>query len=233
MRSFNINGFMMISVNALQFLQDECEKANFALDGQQLKLLCTYAEELEKWSKKMNLVAKGDRQSILADHVLDSLCLYSYIHGSCRSLLDVGTGAGLPGLVLGAVCPDMQVTLVEPRAKRVSFLRHIVRTLKLGNIQIVPERLEKGMDLGLFTGATSRAFAELALFLPLVEEYLATDGVIYCMKGPKGKQEFAKFQKENPESVLHLHQKVKASYPLGDHGRCLMIFKKAEGVASL
>lgn len=213
-------------MDSLSFLQKECQQAGFALDELQLKLLCRYSDELLKWSKKMNLVTRGDLQTMLTDHVLDSLCLYPLIHGKCQTLLDVGTGAGLPGLVLGAVCPETQVALVEPRAKRVSFLRHIVRTLKLANITIIPERLEPNMDLGGFNTATSRAFAELALFLPLVEPYLADGGEVLCMKGPKGEEEFRKFQKENPETTLQLKEKQKAAYPLGDHGRCLMIFKK-------
>ncbi|MDA3972147.1 MAG: 16S rRNA (guanine(527)-N(7))-methyltransferase RsmG, partial [Desulfobulbaceae bacterium] len=210
----------------LHFLQDECHQAGLPLNPVQLDALCLYAEELAKWSKKMNLVAKTGMESMLRDHFLDSLCLYPFMDDSCSSLLDVGTGAGFPGLVLGAVCPELEVTLVEPRAKRVSFLRHISRTLKLTNIQIIPTRLQTGMDLGCFDGVTSRAFADLSVFLPLVEEYLADDGAVFCMKGPKGEEEFAKFQQENPESGLRLKQKVKAIYPLGEHGRCLMIFKK-------
>ncbi len=215
-------------MNGLEFLQNECKRAGFALDDAGLCLVYRYAEELLKWSKKMNLVTRGDLQTMLTDHVLDSLCLYPLVHKSCDSLLDVGTGAGLPGLILGAVCPEMQVTLVEPRAKRVSFLRHVVRTLKLVNIRIVPTRLEPGMDMGQFSGATSRAFAELALFLPLVEPYLVDNGVVYCMKGAKGEEEFAKFEKENPQTSLQFKEKVKAAYPLGEHGRCLMMFVKYE-----
>jgi 16S rRNA (guanine527-N7)-methyltransferase len=214
-------------MNGLQFLQNKCKKVDFDLDHLQLQALCRYAEELLKWSKKMNLVTRGDLQTMLSDHVLDSLCLYPLIHGKCETLLDVGTGAGLPGLVLGAVCPETQVTLIEPRAKRVSFLRHIVRNLQLTNITIIPERLEPDMALGGFSAATSRAFAELALFLPLVEPYLADGGQVLCMKGPKGDEEFRKFQKENPDSSLRLEEKVKAAYPIGDHGRCLMIVKKS------
>jgi 16S rRNA (guanine527-N7)-methyltransferase len=213
-------------MNPLQFLEHECQQAGFALNQEQLQSLCLYGEELAKWSKKMNLVAKGSLEAMLADHFLDSLCLYPFMDAPCRSLLDVGTGAGFPGLVLGAVCPELLVTLVEPREKRVSFLRHIIRTLKLSNITIVPSRLESGMELGCFDAVTSRAFAELAVFLPLVEPYLAEDGAVLCMKGPKGEEEFTKFKQENPWSTLNLTQQVKAAYPLGDHGRCLMIFKK-------
>jgi 16S rRNA (guanine527-N7)-methyltransferase len=213
-------------MNSFQFLQAECEKADFALNPDQLQSLCRYAEELAKWSRKMNLVAPASLESLLADHFLDSLCLYPFMQDSF-SLLDVGTGAGFPGLVLGAVCPDLQVTLVEPRAKRISFLNHIIRTLKITNIHIIPERLEKGMDVGSFTSITSRAFAELALFLPLVEKCLAADGLVYCMKGPKGEEELLKFQQENPESALQLKEKIKAAYPLRDHGRCLMVFEKS------
>ncbi len=213
-------------MTCLHFLQHECQQAGLSLNQAQLTGLCRYAEELAKWSKKMNLVAQGTLESMLADHFLDSLCLYPFVDTTCGSLLDVGTGAGFPGLVLGAVCPDLEVTLVEPRGKRVSFLKHIIRTLKLTNIRIVPERLVPGMDLGCFDGVTSRAFAELALFLPLVTPYLAENGAIYCMKGPKGIQEFRKFQQENHGSPLRLTQQVKTIYPLGEHGRCLMIFKK-------
>lgn len=217
-------------MNGRQFLQDECQKAGFVLTPAQLQPLYRYAEELLKWSKKMNLVTRGDLHTMLSDHVLDSLCLYPLVHNSCNSLLDVGTGAGLPGLILAAVCPSMQVTLVEPRAKRVSFLRHVVRTLKLANIRIIPTRLEPLMDIGQFSGVTSRAFAELALFLPLVEGYLSANGVAYCMKGAKGEEEFAKFKQENPQSSLRFKEKVKAAYPLGDHGRCLMMFVKEVSV---
>jgi len=213
-------------MNEFDFLKHECTKADFDLNDTGLRLVYRYGEELLKWSKKMNLVTRGDLHVMLRDHVLDSLCLYPFMQGKSESLLDVGTGAGLPGLVLGAVCPELSVTLVEPRAKRVSFLRHIVRSLELGNITIIPTRLEMGMDMGRFNSATSRAFAELSLFLPLVEAYLEPNGVVYCMKGPKGEEEFHKFQKENPESALHLQQTSKAAYPFGDHGRCLMLFKK-------
>ena len=220
------NPLPFTSMNCLSFLRDQGRKADFFLQDNQLHPLCLYANELLKWSAKMNLVAQGDLQSLLADHFLDSLCLYSFVVDSCSSLLDVGTGAGFPGLVLGAVCPDVQITLVEPRAKRVSFLRHVIRTLKLSNIKIIPERLQQGMDIGYFDGITSRAFAELAIFLPLVEPYLAENGWVFCLKGPKGEQEFIKFTQENLQSVLQLRQKVKAAYPFGDHGRCVMIFSK-------
>ena len=85
-------------------------------------------------------------------------------------LLDVGTGAGFPGLVLACVLPDIQVTLVEPRQKRVSFLRHVDRLLNLSNVTVVAERIEQRQEAwqGRFTHITSRAVAEPAVFLPLI-----------------------------------------------------------------
>ena len=85
-------------------------------------------------------------------------------------LLDVGTGAGFPGLVLASVLPEACFTLVEPRQKRVSFLRHVIRTLGLTNTEVVADRIEPFIAKwqGRFTHITSRAVAEPALFLPLI-----------------------------------------------------------------
>jgi 16S rRNA (guanine527-N7)-methyltransferase len=103
-----------------------------------LARLNRYFDELQKWNKKVNLVARSlNDEQVLENHFLDSLSLLSLLPLSTRqreTVLDIGTGAGFPGLVLKAACPNLRVTLVEPRKNRYFFLKHIVRLLELTNL---------------------------------------------------------------------------------------------------
>ncbi|MCI5160124.1 MAG: 16S rRNA (guanine(527)-N(7))-methyltransferase RsmG [Candidatus Electrothrix sp. AUS1_2] len=164
----------------------------------QLDGLLLYCQELQKWSKRINLIARNtDARDIVEKHFLDSLTLlpiirqYSQEERSEVSLMDVGTGAGFPGLALAAALPELAVTLVEPRQKRISFLRHIVRTLGLTNVRIEEQRIEPGQsrDGPEFTFITSRAVAAKETFLPLIEG-IATKKTVVIMMGATG---------ENPE----------------------------------
>jgi len=135
--------------------------------------LLVYLAELMKWSRRVNLIARDtpERQAI-ETHFLDSLTLLPLLREgeSPAHLLDVGTGAGFPGLVLACVLPDARFTVVEPRHKRVSFLRHLIRTLGLFNAEVVADRIEPHAAAwqGRFSHITSRAVAEPVLFLPLI-----------------------------------------------------------------
>ena len=131
-----------------------------------------YLAELMKWSRRVNLIARDTPEAqVVETHFLDSLTLLPFLDGAGEvHLLDVGSGAGFPGLALACVRPDARFTLCEPRQKRVSFLRHVVRTLGLANVEVVAERIEAHLAdwPGRFTHITSRAVAEPAAFLPLV-----------------------------------------------------------------
>ena len=146
------------------------------LDQQQIDALLLYFGELKKWNRRINLIARDTKdEQILENHFLDSLTLYPLLSQKNRaSLLDVGTGAGFPGLVLAAVLPKVSFTLVEPRLKRVSFLRHIVRTLQLTNVEIIAERIEAFTPehADRFSLVTSRAVASPGSFLPMVYPFL-------------------------------------------------------------
>ena len=116
---------------------------------------------------------------------------YGMESGSALSLMDVGTGAGFPGLVLAAALPELAVTLVEPRQKRVSFLRHIIRTLELINVRIVDQRIEvgKSWDGPECRFITSRAVAAKETFLPLIEGIAGKDAVVIMMGATNGTPE--------------------------------------------
>ncbi len=148
--------------------------------------LLLYCEELQKWNRKINLIARETTAAeIVEKHFLDSLALLPLLdlHGGPEvSLLDVGSGAGFPGLVLAAARPELRVTLLEPRQKRTAFLRHITRTLGLSNVQVREERLEPGQVLPeQFTFITSRAVAAPEIFLPLIEANAGPETVVILM----------------------------------------------------
>ena len=143
-----------------------------AMDPAGVERLLVYLAELMKWSRRVNLIARDTPEAqVVETHFLDSLTLLPFLDGAGEvHLLDVGSGAGFPGLALACMRPDGRFTLCEPRQKRVSFLRHVVRTLGLANVEVVAERVEAHLAdwPGRFTHITSRAVAEPAAFLPLV-----------------------------------------------------------------
>ena len=143
-----------------------------AMDAAGVERLLVYLAELMKWSRRVNLIARDTPETqVVETHFLDSLTLLPFLDGAGEvHLLDVGSGAGFPGLALACVRPDARFTLCEPRQKQVSFLRHVVRTLGLANVEVVAERIEAHLAdwPGRFTHITSRAVAEPAAFLPLV-----------------------------------------------------------------
>ena len=148
--------------------------------------LLVYMAELLKWNRRINLVARDTtEEQLLENHVLDSLTLLPLLQASASPphLLDVGSGAGFPGLVLASALSEGRFTLVEPRQKRVTFLRHLIRLLGLTNTEVVAERVEAlGEDArGLFSHITSRAVAEPGIFLPMIERLAVSSTRVLLM----------------------------------------------------
>ncbi len=193
-----------------QLFQSGLRKLNISLDGIALEKLLLYAGELEKWSRRINLIArKTTTRDVVEKHFLDSLTLLPFVVGKdnlpSATLLDVGTGAGFPGLVLAVALPDLQVILVEPRLKRVSFLRHIIRTLSLANVEIIDQRLESapGLQEKKIDYVTSRAVAEPAVFLPMVMPFLDGGARVLLMLGP---DHAAQWKGDGPLRQLQLEE---------------------------
>ncbi len=171
------------------------DRLGITLDPAALDSILVYCRELQKWNKRINLIARNTTAAeIVEKHFLDSLTLLTVIdrQQSEVTLLDVGSGAGFPGLVLAAVRPDVQVTLLEPRQKRVSFLRHIIRQLQLKNVCLLDQRLEQAVEAELtdaeFTLITSRAVAGAELFLPMVAQLAATGSRVIMMQATENLQ---------------------------------------------
>lgn len=143
-------------------------------------------------------------------------------------LLDVGSGAGFPGLVLKAACPSLLLTLAEPRQKRVSFLRHIIRTLQLQHVEIIDSRIEPGekQQENTFPLITSRALSTIAEFLELISHYSSPGGLVICMKGPRSEEEIGQWKKNSPQSPFTLVDSTEYRLPFSGGIRNLVTFKK-------
>lgn len=143
--------------------------------------LLAYMGLLKEWSGTYNLVAPREREFLLTRHLLDSLSIARWLQPG--SLLDVGTGAGLPGLPLAIIKPDMQVTLIDSAGKKIRFIRHVGRSLGLENIHPLQQRVEDLEGGRTYANITSRAFATLKTFVEAVRPCADQATRLLAMKG--------------------------------------------------
>lgn len=145
-----------------------------------------YLELLIKWQKTQRLIGSGDPGWIVENLFLDSLLFLKVLPKTARSLVDIGSGAGIPGIPIKIVEPSLAVTLVESRQRRVSFLRAVVRELGLRGVEVVGERLESLVDTlrGRFDVATMRCSGDPASIAPLALEMVKPGGTVVAAGSP-------------------------------------------------
>jgi len=197
-----------------------------SLDEPAVDRLAVYFLELCEWNDKVDLVAPADDRHILEHHFLDSLTLLPLLGRATAEshLLDIGSGAGFPGLALKAARPQLSVTLVEPRRKRVTFLRHIVRTLGLQTIDVIGARLEEMAPEPRFSHITSRAFTSIEALLGLARPFCRAGGLVICMRGPKGGEEAEAWRSgssREPYTLMGVHA---ITLPFSGASRHLLLF---------
>jgi 16S rRNA (guanine527-N7)-methyltransferase len=204
---------------------------NIHLTGRQVMALLTYERELLEWNQKFNLTAIRDTEAIRTKHFLDSFsCVLAWKANPPARLIDVGTGAGFPGLPLKILYPNMHVTLVESVGKKAMFCQHVVRVLGLENVEVIQARAE---DLGQrpeyrerYDWAVARAVAQLNVLgeylLPLVK----VGGMMLAQKGESGPAEAQSAEK----ALKILGGKIKQLIPVNLPGvaddRYLIIIEK-------
>jgi len=149
--------------------------------------LLSYLALLAKWNKVYNLTAVRNPLEMVTMHVLDSLSVLPYIKG--RRLLDVGSGGGLPGIVLAICLPELQVVTIDTVQKKAIFMRQVKGELALDNLQVVHARVEAYEAKTPFDMIISRAFSEVDQFMALTQHLLAEDGHWFAMKGVSPKAE--------------------------------------------
>lgn len=148
---------------------------------QQINLLLAFVCLIEKWNKTYNLTAIRNREEMLRLHILDSLSVLPFTLG--KNIIDVGTGAGLPGIPLAIFMPDVQFTLLDSNAKKTRFVQQVVLELKLKNVKVVHARVEQLKKAGEFDAVLSRAFASLHDIMQWTDYLLQAGGVLIAMKG--------------------------------------------------
>jgi 16S rRNA (guanine527-N7)-methyltransferase len=149
--------------------------------------LLDYQALLERWNATYNLTAVRDPAEMITRHVLDSLAILPYVQGA--RLADLGTGPGLPGVVLAIAAPGREIVLVDSNGKKVRFLREAIRALKLDGVRAEQARVED--VTGQFDCITARAFASLADMLGWGGHLLTPDGIWLAMKGKRPDDELA------------------------------------------
>ncbi len=174
-------------------LRNGLRELGLSLTDLQVGQLLDYLSLIAKWTKVYNLTAVRDPQEMLTHHLLDSLAaigpLRRHTEGRVVRLLDVGSGAGLPGVVIAICCPEVNVSCVDTVAKKAAFIQQVAATLKLPNLKGVHARVES--LAGPFDVISSRAFASLADFVSWSAGALGQGGAWLAMKGKHPADEIA------------------------------------------
>lgn len=204
-------------MNQALSLEAGINKLGLQLTEQTQQKLLNYVALLQKWNKVYNLTAIRDADQMISHHLLDSLAVLPYLWAG--KWLDVGCGAGLPGVILAITRPDWEFTLIDSNSKKTSFVQQATIELGLKNIKVYCSRVEDFATDIKFDGIISRAFSETAVFIKLTRHLLAVTGCWAAMKG-KPEQELQRL----PSDIV-VEQIIPLSVSGMDASRCLVILK--------
>ena len=178
-------------------LIEKAKKVNIEIDNKKEEQFYKYMELLLEWNEKINLTAITEPNDIILKHFIDSITINKYIEQS-NSIMDIGTGAGFPGIPLKIMNQNKKITLVDSLNKRINFLNEVCKEISLENIQCIHARAEElANDLKYrenFETVVSRAVARLNVLIEYMLPFVKKGGLCICMKGPNidGKLEEAK-----------------------------------------
>ena len=187
------------------------------LSDQVIDQLMTYLNLVEKWNRVYNLTAIRERDEMIKLHLLDSLSILNHVH--VKNILDVGSGAGFPGIVLAITKPELKVTVMDSVNKKTTFMQQVKSELALTNLDVVNSRVEDYQPITLFEAVTSRAFSNLKNMMSLTQHTLQKEGVWLAMKSKDVREELEAFEK-NQYTLIPL------AVPFINAERYLVILKK-------
>lgn len=212
----------------LEQLDNACEALSLSTTEKQKNQLLEYVSQLLKWNQTYNLTAIRDPEQALIQHVFDSLAVvkpiteyFSEQHINQATVLDVGSGAGLPAVILGIMLPTSQICCVDPVDKKMTFVRQAVGILKLSNVNAIHNRVEN-LEAEPYDMVISRAFASLEDFANLAGNKVKTNGLLLAMKGKPPQEEIKNLEK-NTSWIVEKVEPVKV--PQLDAQRCLVWMK--------
>lgn len=179
-------------------MKQYAKEIEIELTETQINQFYTYMELLLEWNQKINLTAITNPKEIILKHFIDSLTIAKHVKKNAK-LVDVGTGAGFPGIPLKIIREDVEITLLDSLNKRILFLEEVIKQLKLTKIQAIHARVEEfGKNKNgreKFDCATSRAVANLSTLAEYVLPLVKIDGCCICMKGSKIEEELEQSKK--------------------------------------
>ena len=164
-----------------KILESGIAALSLSLSEQQVQTLLAYHQLLIKWNKAYNLTAVRDPATMISRHILDSLTIAPYLKG--HRFIDIGAGAGLPGIILAIVFPEYTFDLLDSNGKKTRFLFQCKTELKLANVEVHHLRVEQYLAERSYDGVLSRAFATLSDMVKGSEQLLDSGGTFYAMKG--------------------------------------------------
>ena len=202
-------------------LQEGIGELNLSASENQLQMLDKYSELLFKWNKTYNLTAITEKDDVLTHHILDSLSVVNVFKNYLAqngTMLDVGSGGGLPAIPIAIMMPNCNISMVETVGKKSAFLRQVTLHLKLNNVKVFHERVEN-LKHPPFDVISSRAFSSLKNFIALSKHLLKKDGYWLALKGHKPETELTEIE----NMVSFIVQDVKV--PFLDENRNIVIIK--------
>lgn len=211
--------------------QDTLNLLGIRLAPRQMAAFERYEKELLEWNERFNLTAIRDVEGIRSKHFLDSLtCVQAWKDTPPGSLVDVGTGAGFPGIPLKILYPSLSLTLVESVGKKAEFCRHIVKTLNLDKVEVVQARAEEIGQMKKFREKFDWAVARAVANLPILVEYLLplvkVNGSVLAQKGESGPAEAQASEKAIHVLGGHLRQLIEVTLPGVAEDRYLIVIDK-------
>ena len=163
-------------------LEGGMDNLGFEIMPENVDKLLIYKDLLLKWNKSINLTSINNKE-IVTHHFLDCLAVIPFIKSS--SLLDVGTGAGLPGIVIAIIKPDIKISLIDKVGKKIAFIKRVLAELDIKNVQTNHSRVELMTSEEKYDGIISRAFSNMGDFVQITKHLLKKQGVWYGMKSKK------------------------------------------------
>lgn len=214
-----------------ELLKQSCEDIGINLDNEKIDKFLKYKELILEWNKKINLTAITDEKEIILKHFVDSLsvsCGIDFFDGI--NIIDVGTGAGFPGVPIKILFENSSITLLDSLNKRIKFLEEVVNSLNLNNVSLVHSRAEDAGKNELFREkydlCVSRALADLTVLCEYCLPFVNINGIFVSLKGPNAEEEI----KSSSEALNILGGEIidikKITIPKTDITHSLIIIKK-------
>ncbi len=205
----------------------EVEKIDEKINVSQIKKFYQYMNLLKEWNKKINLTAIVEEKEIITKHFIDSLTINKYLNKE-NNIIDVGTGAGFPGIPIKIINENLEVDLLDSLNKRINFLNEVIKECHIEKINTIHSRIE---DFAIknrekYDVATSRAVARMSVLLEYLLPVVKKDGICICMKSNKADEEIKEAKKALEILGGKIEKIEKFNLPGTDYERSIIIIRK-------